>query len=95
MNQAIIFRRSSTFLVRYSSFIFGCLLGLASSSSAADSRPNILFIMSDDHAAHAIGAYGGRLAPLNPTPTLDRSARLRIRRPCTIIGELLPVTTNS
>ena len=30
--------------------------------------------MSDDHAAHAIGAYGGRLAPLNPTPTLDRLA---------------------
>jgi len=24
---------------------------------AAD-RPNIVFIMSDDHAAHAIGAYG-------------------------------------
>ena len=21
-------------------------------------RPNILFIMTDDHAAHAIGAYG-------------------------------------
>jgi N-acetylglucosamine-6-sulfatase len=30
--------------------------------------------MSDDHAAHAIGAYGGRLAELNPTPTLDRLA---------------------
>jgi N-acetylglucosamine-6-sulfatase len=28
----------------------------------ASARPNILFIMSDDHAAHAIGAYGGRLA---------------------------------
>lgn len=30
--------------------------------------------MSDDHAAHAIGAYGGRLAKLNPTPTIDRLA---------------------
>ena len=30
--------------------------------------------MSDDHAAHAIGAYGGRLARLDPTPTLDRLA---------------------
>lgn len=37
-------------------------------------RPNILFIMSDDHAAHAIGAYGGRLASLNPTPNLDKLA---------------------
>ena len=30
--------------------------------------------MSDDHCAQAIGAYGSRLAPLNPTPTLDRLA---------------------
>lgn len=37
-------------------------------------QPNILFIMSDDHAAHAIGAYGSRLAALDPTPTLDRLA---------------------
>lgn len=39
------------------------------------SRPNILFIMADDHAAHAIGAYGGRFAPLDPTPHIDRLAR--------------------
>src|SRR5499427_1094156 len=38
----------------------------------ADDRPNILFIMSDDHAAHAIGAYGSRV---NETPHLDRLAR--------------------
>jgi arylsulfatase A-like enzyme len=37
----------------------------------ADSRPNILFIMSDDHAAHAISAYGSRV---NQTPNLDRLA---------------------
>jgi arylsulfatase A-like enzyme len=37
-----------------------------------DDRPNILFIMSDDHAAHAIGAYGSRV---NQTPHLDRLAR--------------------
>ena len=42
-------------------------------ASAAD-QPNILFLYSDDHAAHAIGAYGGRLAELNPTPTIDRLA---------------------
>ncbi|CAA6692719.1 MULTISPECIES: sulfatase [unclassified Lentimonas] len=41
---------------------------------AADSRPNILFVMSDDHTAQAIGAYGGRLAVLNPTPTIDTLA---------------------
>lgn len=41
----------------------------------ADDRPNILFIMSDDHTTQAIGAYGSRLAALNPTPTLDRLAK--------------------
>lgn len=35
-------------------------------------RPNILFIMSDDHAAHAISAYGSRI---NRTPNLDRLAQ--------------------
>ncbi len=35
-------------------------------------RPNILFIMSDDHTTQGIGVYGSRLAPLNPTPTIDR-----------------------
>lgn len=57
------------------SLICGWILALASTSPAADGRPNILFIMSDDHAAHAIGAYGGRLAELDPTPTIDRLAR--------------------
>ena len=35
-------------------------------------RPNIIFIMSDDHAAHAISAYGSRV---NHTPHIDRLAR--------------------
>ena len=37
----------------------------------ADSRPNIVFIMSDDHAAHAMSCYGSRI---NETPNLDRIA---------------------
>ena len=37
-------------------------------------RPNILYIMSDDHAAHAISAYQSRLAKVAPTPNLDRLA---------------------
>src|SRR2546422_10922250 len=35
-------------------------------------HPNMIFIMSDDHAAHAIGAYGSRV---NQTPNIDRLAR--------------------
>ena len=38
-------------------------------------RPNILYIMSDDHAAHAISAYGSRLAKVAPTPNIDRLAK--------------------
>ncbi|MEZ6131036.1 MAG: sulfatase [Planctomycetaceae bacterium] len=40
----------------------------------ADDRPNILFIFSDDHAPHAIGAYDGWLKEVNPTPNIDRLA---------------------
>ncbi len=43
-------------------------------SALAAGKPNVLFIMSDDHAAHAIGAYGSRLARLDPTPNIDRLA---------------------
>ncbi len=37
-----------------------------------DERPNILFIFTDDHAAHAISAYGSAIAT---TPNIDRIAR--------------------
>ncbi|KAJ5924305.1 hypothetical protein N7466_008492 [Penicillium verhagenii] len=37
----------------------------------ADARPNILFIMADDHASKAISCYG---AGINHTPNLDRIA---------------------
>jgi len=42
-------------------------------SNAADKRPNIIFIFSDDHAYQAISAYGGKLK-LNQTPNIDRIA---------------------
>ena len=42
----------------------------------SQSRPNILFIMSDDHASHAISAYGSRI---NQTPHIDRIAEEGMR----------------
>src|SRR5437763_16090967 len=47
------------------------LLGSASAAALAADRPqpNILFMMADDHAAHAISAYGSRI---NQTPNIDR-----------------------
>jgi len=48
---------------------------LARSASPGNKKTNILFIMSDDHTAHAISAYGGRLAKVAPTPNIDRLAQ--------------------
>ena len=50
------------------------LLGLLSAtvlSAAEATRPNILFIFSDDHAQQAISAYGSKV---NKTPNIDRLA---------------------
>ena len=47
------------------------LVSIASSVVAADKRPNILFIFTDDHAAHAMSCYGSKI---NTTPNLDRIA---------------------
>jgi arylsulfatase A-like enzyme len=51
-------------------------LCLASAAAAAETRPNILYIMSDDHAAHAIGAYGSKI---NRTPNIDRIGKEGMR----------------
>ena len=57
------------------------LLGLAAiagftpAEKPVAKQPNIIFIMSDDHAYQAISAYGGPLAKLAPTPNIDRIAR--------------------
>ena len=62
-----------------------CALGLvlaaggphvARAQGQAAKRPNILFIMTDDHAAHALGCYGSRI---NQTPNLDRIAAEGVR----------------
>jgi len=43
----------------------------AEEAAAPSARPNVLFILADDHAAPAIGAYGGGMIA---TPNLDRLA---------------------
>ena len=45
-----------------------------SSDLTSSSRPNIVFIMSDDHALSAISAYKDWLSELAPTPNIDRIA---------------------
>jgi arylsulfatase A-like enzyme len=51
-------------------------LHLVGAAHAEAARPNILFIMTDDHAAQAIGAYGSKV---NQTPHLDRLAAQGVR----------------
>jgi arylsulfatase A-like enzyme len=48
------------------------MAAFAMPSARAAQRPNIVFIFSDDHAQHAISAYGSRVAR---TPHIDRLAR--------------------
>ncbi|WP_425614138.1 sulfatase [Anatilimnocola sp. NA78] len=57
---------------------FLCLLGASSFVLAQEKaeRPNILFIMSDDHAYQAISAYGSKV---NQTPNIDRLAKEGMR----------------
>ena len=53
--------------------VAGTLPGLSGCAQMGGvGRPNILFIFSDDHATHAISAYGSRI---NTTPNIDRIAR--------------------
>ncbi len=41
----------------------------------ADDRPNILFIMSDDHTTQAFKTYSSRLAQYAPTPNIHKIAQ--------------------
>ena len=50
---------------------FGLLGAAGAAYGAGRGQPNILYIMADDHAAHAISAYGSRI---NRTPNIDRIA---------------------
>ncbi len=71
-------------LILFATLIFSSTLANADSPSNLDSkstpaskvdRPNILFIMSDDHTAQAVGVYATTLKKLNPTPNIDQLAR--------------------
>lgn len=56
---------------------------LASLAPAQSKRPNIVIIYADDHAQHAIGAYGSRI---NQTPRIDRLARDGMRFTQSFVG---------
>src|SRR5438309_1312258 len=62
--------------LRLGAALVAALLSIASAQAADATRPNILFIFSDDHAYQAISAYGSKI---NQTPNLDRIAREGMR----------------
>ena len=64
------------FYLKVACIAVGGLLCALRSAEAADERPNILFIMSDDHAYQAMSCYGSRV---NETPNLDRIAQEGMR----------------
>lgn len=61
--------------IRYiiaTAFLVGLLFSCAvKKEEGVDERPNIIFIMSDDHASQAISSYGSKI---NTTPNIDRLA---------------------
>jgi arylsulfatase A-like enzyme len=57
-------------------FLMAAVAFLVGSKAIGASQPNILYIMTDDHAAHAISAYGSRV---NVTPGMDRLAKEGMR----------------
>ena len=66
-------------------FVAGSAAGLSTLQSCASAartstaparRPNIIFIMTDDHASHAMSCYGSKI---NKTPNLDRIANEGMR----------------
>ncbi|MEM9847582.1 MAG: sulfatase [Bacteroidota bacterium] len=62
------------------SLVASCLFSLFAcqeqntTAEQASTPPNIIFIMSDDHAYDAVGAYDRILSAVNPTPVLDELA---------------------
>lgn len=52
------------------------LARIAQAAAARKTRPNILFIMTDDHTTQAMSCYGSRV---NQTPNLDRIAHEGMR----------------
>lgn len=65
-----------TILIVLMTTMFGCKI---SKKQETTNQPNILFIMTDDHALAAISAYEGYLAKIAPTPNIDRIANEGIR----------------
>jgi arylsulfatase A-like enzyme len=68
MNTVTLNKVFILFCVVFSTFVN------AQSKSDTSARPNIIFILSDDHATNAISAYNDLYKQIAPTPNIDRIA---------------------
>ena len=59
--------------------LISCNTAFVATNKIPKKKPNILFIMTDDHALAAISAYKGFLAKVAPTPNIDRIGREGVR----------------
>ena len=70
-----------TFLCR--SVLFLLVSATAVTTAPGADRPNIVIIYTDDHAQHAVSAYGSRI---NKTPEIDRLAAEGLRFRQSFVG---------
>lgn len=70
MNKKLVYSVAGSLLVLALLAMIGH--GSQKQEAAPPARPNIIFIISDDHTSQAISAYGSKLAK---TPNIDRIAR--------------------
>jgi len=55
------------------------MAGCGLNAAAQSQRPNIVWIITDDHAFQTISAYGSEVSKLAPTPHIDRLAKEGVR----------------
>jgi len=78
MNLTNKIKRTVQTSLKFSS-VAAVVLSSAISVEVLAKQPNIVFIMSDDHAANAVSSYNGRLSKVFKTPNIDRLATEGIR----------------
>ncbi|CAM4070921.1 Arylsulfatase A [Pedobacter westerhofensis] len=66
------FKSAYALLLLFGAVTAGSNTASAQAAAGKGKRPNIIFILSDDHAYQAIGAYGNKIAK---TPNIDRISK--------------------
>ena len=57
--------------------------------SKSDKKPNIIFILSDDHTTNAISAYGSIYKDIAPTPNIDKIIKFTGIKPSMGIEDMI------